>query len=73
MATKIKLIQSMYSQMRISGLTVNPTPEDIEVALYRLEDMMAEFHGRTLDFGYLFEEHPKPSKQPCYRIARRLW
>lgn len=58
MTTKVELVNSAYSQLRISGLTINPTPEDTETALWRLEDMMSEFWGRTLDFNYQFEETP---------------
>ncbi len=58
MKTKVELINSAYSQLRISGLTINPTPEDTETALWRLEDMMAEYWGRTLNFNYNFEEEP---------------
>jgi len=61
MKTKIELINSHYSLLRISGLTVQPTPQDIEVALWRMEDMMHEFAGRTLDLNYTFEEAPDPN------------
>jgi len=63
MATKIETINSAYSKMRISGLTVQPTPEDLMLAVYRLEDMMEEFYGRTLDVGYFFEDDPQPNTQ----------
>lgn len=56
---KIDLIQGAYSQMRISGLTVNPTPEDGQLALWRLEAMMAELaENRNICFGYNFEDSP---------------
>jgi len=58
MPSKIDIIQNAYSQLRISGLTVNPTPEDTELALTRLESMMNEFDGRTVNVGYQFEEEP---------------
>jgi len=55
---KIDLIQGAYSQMRISGLTVQPTPEDVSLALIRLEDMMNELEGRGLCLSYNFEQTP---------------
>lgn len=62
MSTKIDRINAAYSQLRISGLTVNPSPEDISVALNRLEDMMAELEdNRNLFFNYNFEETPDPA------------
>jgi len=61
MATKIDYINDAYSRMRISGLTVNPTPSDLVLALRRLESMAYEFEGRNLCTGYNFEESPDPN------------
>jgi len=58
MDTKADILQGAYSQMRISGLTVQPTPEDSGLAIIRFEDMMDEFFGRGLCVGYNFEETP---------------
>jgi len=55
---KIDIIQGAYSQMRISGLTVQPTPEDVNLALIRFEDMMEEFFGRGMCIGFNFEDVP---------------
>lgn len=64
MTTKIEHINNAYSQLRISGLTVNPTPADVSTALERLEDMMAEFEdGRNLCVNYNFEENPDPGTE----------
>lgn len=73
MHLKIDTIADAYSQMRISGLTVNPTPEDLEVALSRLEDMMAEIFVRNIDVGYNFEDEPDPnSLTNTPRYARQM-
>lgn len=61
MTDKATTINSAYSQMRISGLTVIPTPEDQELALFRLESMMAEFELRNICLHYNFEETPDPA------------
>lgn len=58
MATKADLINDAYKELRISGLTVNPTPEDITIALSRLEGMMAEWDSRSMNPGYYFEDNP---------------
>ena len=58
---KADIIVGAYSQMRISGLTVDPTPDDLEVALIRLEDMAAEFETRNMSAGYILEEVPDPN------------
>jgi len=58
---KVDIINDAYSQMRISGLTVNPTPADLELALMRLEGMAAEWHTRNIVVGYNFEDDPDPN------------
>ena len=63
MFTKIDTVNGAYSQMRISGLTVEPTPEDTLLALNRLEDMMAEFYGRNVCVNFNFEENPDPNTE----------
>lgn len=54
------VIIGAYSQMRISGLTTNPSPEDLEVALNRLENMGAELESRNMAGGYNLEDIPDP-------------
>lgn len=70
---KVDIILDAYSQLRISGITVDPTPEDLEVALSRLEDMAAEFHSRNMDGGFNFEDQPDPNSdsgiQRAYKQA----
>ena len=68
MTTKIKTVNDAYSQLRISGLTSNPTPEDVEVALMRLENMMAEL---PFSIGYNFEDEPEPNS--LTNVARTYW
>lgn len=52
------LINGAYSLMRISGITVNPSPEDISLALHRLENMANELAARNICAGYYFEDDP---------------
>lgn len=58
---KIDILNDAYSQLRISGLTVDPTPEDLTVALSRLEDMAAEWATRNICTNYNFEDDPQPN------------
>ena len=58
---KVNIISDAYSKLRISGLTVLPTPEDLELALSRLESMMAELDVRGISIGYNFEDNPDPN------------
>ncbi len=60
---KIDLINSSFSLLRISGLTVQPTPEDVNVALWRMEDMLSEWESRTVDINYQFEDAPDPNTE----------
>ena len=70
-ALKIDLIKDAYSQLRISGLTVEPTPEDLELALNRLEQMAAEWQSRNICSGYNFEDEPDPNSDSL--IDRAAW
>lgn len=58
---KVNLINDAYSKLRISGLTVLPSPEDLELALSRLENMMSEFDTGGVSLGYNFEDDPDPN------------
>lgn len=58
MRTKGDLVNNAYSQARISGLTSQPTPEDLTLTLNRLEGMAAEFKGRNICVNYNFEDTP---------------
>lgn len=55
---KIDIINKAYSNMRISGLTRPASPEDLVVALDRLEDLAAEWEGSNICIGYNFEAEP---------------
>lgn len=63
MFTKIDIVKDAFSQLRISGITVNPTPRDLELALRRFEGMMAWFYGLHLCVNYQFEENPQPTTE----------
>ncbi len=70
---KVDIIKDAYSQLRISGLTSSPVPEELELALIRLEDMAAMWEGSNISIGYNFEEEPDPNSpsgiQPAYKLA----
>ena len=50
--TKGDLISGTYSLMRISGLTVDPTPEDSTLALQVADDYAEELKGDGLDLKW---------------------
>ena len=57
--TKADVINDAYEEIRVSGLTVNPSPSDLVDALDRLEDMMSEFFTNwNMNLGYNFEDSP---------------
>jgi hypothetical protein len=58
-STKNDIILGAYDEMMISGLTVAPDPESMQLALSRLEEMMAEFFARwNIAVGYNFQVTP---------------
>jgi len=59
MSTKADIINDAYDELRISGLTVSPSPSDLVNGLNRLESMMAEFFTNwNMNMGYNFESTP---------------
>lgn len=70
-ALKVDIIKRAYSDLRISGLTVDPTPEDLELGLGMFEDMMAEYASRNMDVGYNFEDEPDPNSP--LGVERQFW
>lgn len=71
MTTKAELINGAYSLMRISGITVDPSGEDLTLALTRLEDMAAEFDGRNIITDYNFEQNPVVGS--LHNLERKFW
>jgi len=59
--TKGDLVNAAFSRARISGLTVQPTADDVKLALEKLEDMAAHWESRNMRVGYAFEDSPNPS------------
>ena len=70
-ALKGDLINKAYSRSRISGMTVQPTPEDISLALDRLESMLAEWFERNICAGYFFEDAPDVNTP--HNVPRKYW
>ena len=63
MKTKIELIDRAYSKLRISGITVNPNPSDVNIALDEMEAMIAEWELVNVCLGYTFEDLPDPNTE----------
>lgn len=70
-ALKGDRIAGAYSKLRISGLTVQPTPEDLELALGELESMMSELASRGIEVGYNFENDPDPNSD--LGVPQQYW
>jgi hypothetical protein len=71
MSLKIDIINNAYKRARISGLTVQPTGEDVQLALDRLESMVAEWDSINIDIGYKFETTPDPNTP--HNVPRKYW
>ena len=52
--TKGNLVSGTYALMRISGLTVDPSPEDNTLALQVADDYAEELKGSGLDVGWQY-------------------
>lgn len=62
--SKIEIIIEAYVEIKISGITSDPTPEDLEYALIKLESMASEFEEmRNICLGYVFEDEPDPNTE----------
>ncbi len=71
MTTKADIVAGAYTQLRISGITVDPTSDDNTLALERLENMAAMFYGGNICTGYTFEDDPDLSSN--HNMKRRFW
>lgn len=69
--TKGDIVNCAYSRGRISGLTKQPTAEDLELGLTRLENMAEEFFGRNIDVDYFFED--VPDANTLHNIPKKYW
>jgi len=70
MSTKAQTINNAYSQLRISGLTVTPSPSDLVLALDTLETMMAEYRdGWNVQINYNFEDIPNLNSQTGVELS----
>lgn len=56
--TKLDVINSAYSMLLKSGVTQQPSPNDLELGLYRLEEMAYEWDSRGLAPTYNFQDEP---------------
>ena len=55
---KSDVINEAYAELRISGITVQPSASDNAIALLRLEQMANEYAARNICVGYNFEDTP---------------
>lgn len=59
MSRKVDVLNSAYEQIRISGITVNPTSAHVKSALDMLEDIMSDLAlHRNVNIGWNFEDEP---------------
>ena len=56
--TKSDIVNAAFSEIRISGLTNNPTPSQKQAALDSLESIAYEFQSRNICINYNFTENP---------------
>lgn len=71
MKTKGEIVNVAYSMLRISGKTTIPSPDEIQDALWRLEQLAREWQGRNIVVNYNFEDVPLPSSY--HNIPAEFW
>lgn len=59
--TKLQHITNAYKWLTISGITSNPSPNELVDGLEMLEDMMHELQSRNICSSYVFEDMPDPN------------
>lgn len=69
--TKAEIINGAFSKLKISGITVDPSPEDNELALGVMESMMHEYSARNRCLGYNFEDFPDTGSK--HNIPSQYW
>jgi len=69
--TKVDILNGAFSALRISGITVDPSASDLELALKKLENMAAELVGRNICTNYYFEDEPDPNTP--HNMERKFW
>lgn len=70
--TKNDIILGAYSELRISGITMIPTPSMLSKALIRLESIIAELHDIwNINLPYNFEDEPDFGSP--HNLPRGLW
>lgn len=49
---KGEYIQAAYQQIQVSGITSNPTPQEDQTALIRLNSMLLDWEGKGVKLGW---------------------
>lgn len=68
---KSDIINGAYSQLRISGLTLGASTEDLSLALETLEDLARELEASNICVGYAFED--EPDLNTPHNMERKFW
>lgn len=65
MPTKTKgvIVNRALSKLGISGIVAPATPEDMQKALFEMEDMMSEFDSRNICTNFAGEDDPDPATE----------
>lgn len=68
---KSDIINGAFSQLRISGLTLGASTEDLTLALETLEDLARELEASNICVGYAFED--EPDLNTPHNMERKFW
>jgi hypothetical protein len=69
--TKGDIVNEAFEEIRISGLTIKATPDEIERGLFKLESLAAELESRNVLAGYNFTEYPDAADDSGLHLSAR--
>lgn len=69
--TKGDIVNEAFEEIRISGLTIQASPNEIQRGISKLESMAAEWEARNICAGYSFTEDPNPDDNANIQLSAK--
>jgi hypothetical protein len=69
--TKGDIVHEAFEEIRISGLTIQASPNEVERGVNKLESMAAEWEARNICASYNFTEQPDPGDESGVHLSAK--
>ena len=69
--TKGDIVHEAFEEIRISGLTIQASPNEVERGVNKLESMAAEWEARNICASYNFTEQPDPADESNIQLSAK--